>query len=403
MSENKRGGVPPVLGTEQKTNQPAASLGVEEVALPEEASFVNDSVDAAVDSINTGLLERLGKLADLADANPGFTRRACLGLGAAVGLELLAAWGALKPRQPSEGSALRRLTLGRASPPPIVGSGAKTSPKAEASPVPSETTSTQPPQPPEEAPQEPAAAAAEKTSEQILTEQILRVPRLRDLAAQGKISMRDAERIIAHIESLKAVEVTPEDFHRLQVDDTTHANLFAAHPFFGNNITIRRIVVHWSGKKYPSIQAMGEDMMSLPPPGKPLNRKNCHGILDGRVLVRTTPQGRYFKGAHAPGANHDSYGLEFKDIGRTEDVDELNLKYFVATVVKIARETNLPISILTLWTHYSVDLIENEQNYDKDTGIVLRDDIRKMDFPHDFLLDVLLPKAIALDKALGPR
>ncbi len=241
-------------------------------------------------------------------------------------------------------------------------------------------------------------------AQESLSKYIRLIPDLDGLVAQGKLPAAEAERQKAHIEKLREETTLSiaeyKKFEQSQVDAQTHQNIFSPHPYFNHNITPKRIILHWSGEDYANVPEMAHKMLNATKDGKP-DRRNVQFIIDSKVLFRTCPVGRIFKGAHAPGANDDSIGIEYNHVKSMLDVMPDDAKMMVMSVVHLARTHNLPVNEETLLTHYETDLL-NSPDYDRETGRI-GGTLRKTDYPQNYKMRVVLPLAIALDAALGPR
>lgn len=232
------------------------------------------------------------------------------------------------------------------------------------------------------------------------------LPRLDGLVAQGKMSPEAAAEQKAHIEKLRneTVVTRPEydKFEKSQVDNTSYVNVFSGHPYFNDRIRATKIVLHWAGNHYVDVPDMANKMMSAKSPDGSPDRRNVQFMIDRTKLFRTTPSDRIFRGAHAPGANDDSIGIEHNRITKMIDVQPVDAKVTAMGVVYIARRNNIEINERNIWTHAGIDLMHNNPGYDRETGTI-NGNMRKFDYPQDYLFDVILPLAKAIDAGLGPR
>lgn len=232
------------------------------------------------------------------------------------------------------------------------------------------------------------------------------IPRLDSLTAQSKISPEAAAEQKAHIENLHKETVVTlaeyREFEKSQVDNDSYANVFSGHPYFNHRIRATKIVIHWGGNHYVDVPDMANKMMSAKSADGTPDRRNTQFIIDSKKLFRTTPKDRIFKGAHAPGANEDSIGIEHNRITKMTDVQPADAKMTAMSVVYIARQHKIAINENNIWTHYGVDLMFNNSDYDRETGTI-NGNLRKFDYPQDYLLDVIIPLAKAIDGGLGPR
>lgn len=239
---------------------------------------------------------------------------------------------------------------------------------------------------------------------QAYLDKLRRTPGLQQLADQGVISQEEATAQLNHIEWLRQnLVISPEIYHtNFAVDNSSFVNVFQPHPHFNDPIEPGYMVIHWGARDYPDIPYMAQSMLNARDAnGNPV-RLNTHYVIDRGVLYRTTPPSHYFRGAHAIGANNDSIGIEHNRVLNMMDVQPGDTADTVMTIVYLARDRGWPIDDWYVRTHSDIDLLENNAGYNPETG-VLSGNLRKLDYPRDYLVNVLIPAAQALDAALGPR
>lgn len=235
------------------------------------------------------------------------------------------------------------------------------------------------------------------------------VPGLEQLAAIKGAQWADAAQQLAHIDWLNSqVSVTPDDFYNRQLD-YSRLGAFAHQPGYANFIVPQVYVYHWTGKRYD------QDAVSVDGLIRGLNNE---GLRVANFADRNGNPFRFFDsymraGAHARSLNGFAAGGEYEteswgpDYGRTAspiyDFNPALVKTMILDGVEFCRhpEVNVPVDETTLLSHYAGDLLFDTPSYNPVTGEI--GTIDKWDPPQELISRVIIPKAQALDAALGPR
>lgn len=235
------------------------------------------------------------------------------------------------------------------------------------------------------------------------------VPGLEQLAVLKGNQWADAAQQLAHIDWLNSqISVTPEDFYNRQ-PDYSRMNAFAHQPGYANFIVPQVYVYHWTGRRYD------QDAVSVDGLIRGLDRE---GYRVANFADRNGNPFRLFDsytraGAHAKSLNGFASGGEYEteswgpQFGRTAspiyDFNPALVKTMILDGVEFCRhpEVNVSVDETTLISHYAGDLLFDTDSYNPVTGEI--GTIDKWDPPQELITRVIIPKAQALDAALGPR
>jgi hypothetical protein len=206
------------------------------------------------------------------------------------------------------------------------------------------------------------------------------------------------KRHIAYLD--ESVHLDPEEFRRFGFD-TSRANAFSAEA-----MASRMLIWHWTGDHYETpddiIRVLANRGLGV--------QGYCH---HDHLAYRFVPDLGMAVG-HSLGLNDFAMGLEV--YSGTYDGVRSPLFSFTPEVTKTGlyasvsmfREKNLPINFATFMSHMAGDLIFVNPYYDPYTGTFhpipghKPPHVRKFDQPQEFM-QMVVPKAQALDAALGPR
>lgn len=235
------------------------------------------------------------------------------------------------------------------------------------------------------------------------------VPSLEQLAQLKGAQWADAAQQLAHIDWLNSeVSVTVEDYIN-RSPDRSRGNAFAHQPNYANRIVPYMYIYHWTARRYD------QDAVSVDGLIRSLDRK---GLRVANFADRNGNPFRLFdsytrSGAHARSLNGiavggeyetESYGAEYgRFASPIYDFNPALVKTMILDGVEFCRdpEVNLPVDETTLTTHYVADLLFDTESYNPETGEI--GTVDKWDPPDELVSRVILPKAKALDAALGPR
>lgn len=203
-----------------------------------------------------------------------------------------------------------------------------------------------------------------------------------------------------HIENLdRQIQLDVGEFRRFGFDESRVG------VFRGGRMAPRMLIWHWTGDHYETV----DDIVNMfKESGNSVHAYIHHDVSPHRFAGLGTILG------HSLGMNAFAMGLEVYS-GYYDNVRSPLFNYDVARTkmglyasVNMLRAQNLPVNPKTLMSHFAGDLIFNNPYYDPYTGNFREipghkpPNVRKFDQPQEFM-QMIVPKAMALDAALGPR
>lgn len=222
---------------------------------------------------------------------------------------------------------------------------------------------------------------------------LMDITRFPSIDGRAPLSPAEALRQLAYIAELeRTIIVTPQDYAAFKLD-TRFNKAFKGVGSYHKEITPRFFIIHWTAHHYDGPLHLAQSMRP--------NR--IAYFIDQKEQTYQMFENDRRQPAHALGGmNFISQGVEIEATGMM-DYKPGQIKQAILLAVDFCRRNGLDVNESTIVGHMAADAIFRNEFYNPKTGKFTFKALHKIDPPQELMAQVIVPQAIALDKALGPR